>query len=78
MTQLFFPEGTQPCWKIMENSRGWGVWQAPPGMEIREGEGGSKAEVPSVGWYEYFSEHIKCKAIDMVSIDMKKLCLRLT
>ena len=42
------------------------------------GGGGSKAEMPSVGWYEYFSEHVKCKAIDMVSIDMKKLCLRLT
>ena len=30
------------------NSRGWGVWQAPPGMEILSGWG-SSAKVPSVG-----------------------------
>ena len=43
------------------------------------GGGGSKAKMPSVGWCGYFSElHIIFKAIDMVSHDMKKLCLRLT
>ena len=56
--------------KNYENFREWGLWQAPSGMEIREGGGGSKAKMPSVGWYGYFSElHIKCKAIDMVSHD---------
>ena len=40
------------------------------------GGGGSKAKMPSVGWYGYFSElHIKYKAIDTVSHDTQKIML---
>ena len=77
--KLFFPEGTQPSWKITEILEGGGYDKHPLVWKIWEGVGGSKAKMPSVGWYGYFSElHFKCKATDMVSHDMKKLCSCLT
>ena len=35
--------------------QGVGVWQALPGMEF-QGNGGSKAKLPSIGGYGYFLE----------------------
>ena len=47
--EIFFPEATQPSWKITEipsRRGGGGVWQAPPG----------KQKCPPGGDYGYFLE----------------------
>ena len=39
------------------NFRGWGLWQAPPGMEIREGVGGLKQKCPPWAGMDIFRNY---------------------
>ena len=54
------------------NSRGWGVSQAPPGMEIPGGRGLKQKCLPwrvgGGGWYGYFLELPNVKNVPVETI----------
>lgn len=51
--EIFFPDGTQPRWKITEIPTGSGLWQAPP----RIGRG-LKQKCPCWGQEHFLEQHI--------------------
>ena len=53
---VFFLSVPNQVEKLRKFQGWWGVFQAPPGIDIPGVVGGSKAKMPSMGGYGYFLE----------------------